>query len=103
VDEIIPFIGGCEVADYGIAGSKELAANAVKALGDNYACFIANHGNICCGTNMDHAWTVCQQVEIAARIQWQASLLGTIYALPQEAEDAEKEIFGIMKDANSIK
>lgn len=103
VDEIIPFIGGCEVAEYGIAGSKELANNAVKALGENYACFIANHGNICCGVNMDHAWTVCQQVEIAARIQWQAALLGTIYALPQEAEDAEKEIFGIMKDANSIK
>ncbi len=98
VDEVIPFIGGCEVAEFGMAGTDELADNAVAALGENLAVFIANHGNVACGSNLDQAWTVCQQVEMAAKIQYRASLLGTIYAIPEEAEEAEKEIYDIMKD-----
>jgi len=100
VDEVIPFIGGCEIAEYGMAGSDELANNAVKALGKNLAVFIANHGNVCCGRSISQAWTVCRQVEMAAKIQHKASLLGTIYALPEEAEEAEKEIYDIMRDLN---
>ncbi len=98
VDEVIPFIGGCEVAEFGMAGTDDLANNAVEALGDNLAVFIANHGNVCCGGSLDKAWTVCQQVEMAAKIQYRASLLGTIYALPEEVEEEEKEIFDIMRD-----
>ncbi|MEX2681701.1 MAG: NAD(P)-dependent oxidoreductase [Candidatus Sigynarchaeota archaeon] len=98
VDEIIPFIGGCNVAEYGEAGSEELAENAVKALADNYAVFIANHGNVCVGVSADHAWRTCELVEFAAKIQYHASLLGTIYAIPEEAESHEKEIFEIMKE-----
>ncbi len=100
VDEVIPFIGGCEVAEYGMAGSDELANNVVKALGKNLAVFMANHGNVCCGRSISQAWTVCRQVEMAAKIQHKASLLGTIYALPEEAEEAEKEIYDIMRDLN---
>ncbi|MFW9852473.1 MAG: class II aldolase/adducin family protein, partial [Candidatus Thorarchaeota archaeon] len=98
VDEIIPFIGGCEVAEFGMAGTDELAANAVESLGDNLAVFIANHGNVACGTTLEQAWTVCQQVELAAKIQYHAAQLGTIYAIPEEAEEAEREIFDLMKD-----
>ncbi|MHA1954944.1 MAG: NAD(P)-dependent oxidoreductase [Candidatus Heimdallarchaeaceae archaeon] len=100
VDEVIPFIGGCEVAEFGMAGTDDLANNAVEALGDNLAVFIANHGNVGCGANLGQAWTVCQQVEMAAKIQYRAALLGTIYAIPEEAEEAEKEMFEIMKDLN---
>ena len=100
VDEVIPFIGGCEVAEFGMAGTDEIAENAVKALGDNLAVFIANHGNVACGATLDQAWTVCQQVEMAAMIQYKASLLGTIYAISEEAEEAEREIYDIMKDMN---
>ena len=99
VDEIIPFIGGCEVAEYGMAGTENIAIKAVQALGNNYAVFLPNHGNVCCGTNMKHAYTVLQQVEFAARIQYRASLFGTIYAIPEEAEEDEKEMFEIMRDA----
>jgi len=101
VDEIIPFIGGCEVAEFGMAGTDELAENAVQALGDNLAVFIANHGNVGCGSSLDQAWTVCQQVEMAAKIQHKAALLGTIYALPEEAEEAEKEIYDLMREMDS--
>ncbi len=100
VDEVIPFIGGCEVAEFGMAGSDDLANNAVEALGDNLSVFIANHGNVACGSSLEQAWTVCQQVEMAAMIQYKASLLGTIYAIPEEAEEEEREIYDIMKDMN---
>ncbi len=100
VDEIIPFIGGCEVAEFGMAGTDELANNAVTALGENLAVFIANHGNVGCGATLEQAWTVCQQVEMAAKTQYRAALLGTIYAISEEAEEAEKEMFDIMKDLN---
>jgi len=102
VDEIIPFIGGCEIAEYGMAGSKDIANKAVQALGKNYAVFLPNHGNVCCGTNMKHAYTVLQLVEFAAKVQYKASLLGTIYAIPEEVEEDEKEMFEILRDLGDL-
>jgi D-3-phosphoglycerate dehydrogenase len=97
-DEVLTFIGGCNVADYGEAGTEELAKNAVKALGGNYACFIANHGNVCAGTSLEHAWKNCLLVEYTARIQYHASLLDPIYGLPEDAEAHEQEIYEIMRE-----
>ena len=102
VDEIIPFIGGCEIAEYGMAGTEDISRKALKALGNNYAVFLPNHGNICIGTDMHHAFTVLTQLEFAAKVQYKASLLGTIYALPEEAEKDEKEMFEIMREANDM-
>ncbi|MBY9002508.1 MAG: class II aldolase/adducin family protein [Candidatus Lokiarchaeota archaeon] len=102
VDEIIPFIGGCEVAQYGMAGTEEISQKALVSLGNNYAVFLPNHGNVCIGTDIKHAYTVLQLVEFAAKIQYRASLLGTIYALPEEAENDEKEMFEIMREANDM-
>lgn len=102
VDEIIPFIGGCELAEYGMAGTEDISFKAVQALGNNYAVMLPNHGNVCCGTDMKHAYTVLQQVEFAARVQYKASLLGTIYAIPEDAEEDEKEMFEIMREANDM-
>ncbi len=100
VDEIIPFIGGCEVSEFGMAGTDELAENAVKALGNNMTVMIANHGNVGCGKDLEQAWFTCQLVEFAAKIQYRAATLGTMYAIPEEAEESEKEIYEIMKDMN---
>jgi D-3-phosphoglycerate dehydrogenase len=102
VDEIIPFIGGCEIAEYGMAGTQEISQKALNALGNNYAVFLPNHGNICIGTDLKHAYRVLQLVEFAAKIQYRASLLGTIYALPEDAEKDEKEMFEIMREANDM-
>jgi D-3-phosphoglycerate dehydrogenase len=102
VDEIIPFIGGCEIADYGMAGTEDISQKALKALGNNYAAFLPNHGNICVGIDMRHAFTVLELLEFASKIQYKASLLGTIYALPEDAEKDEKEMFEIMREANDM-
>jgi len=102
VDEIIPFIGGCELAEYGMAGTEDISQKAIQALGNNYAVFLPNHGNVCCGIDIKHAYTVLEQVEFAAKVQYKASLLGTIYAIPEEAEEDEKEMFEIMRESNEI-
>ena len=102
VDEIIPFIGGAELAEYDMAGTEEISLKAVAALGNNYAVLLPNHGNVCVGTDMKHAYTVLQQVEFAAKVQYRASLLGTIYALPEDAEEDEKEMFEIFREANDL-
>jgi D-3-phosphoglycerate dehydrogenase len=100
VDEIIPFIGGCEISEFGMAGTDELAENAVSALGNNMTVMIANHGNVGCGKDIEQAWFTCQLVEFAAKIQYRAATLGTMYAIPEEAEESEKEMYDIMKDMN---
>lgn len=40
IDEMVPFLGGTiEMAEYGMPGSDELAANAVKGLGEKSTCY----------------------------------------------------------------
>ncbi|MHA1794058.1 MAG: NAD(P)-dependent oxidoreductase [Promethearchaeota archaeon] len=102
VDEFIPFVGGCNITEFAMAGTKELAANCVKALGDNYAALIANHGNVCCGGNLDQAWNNCQMVEHAAKVQHLASMFGTIYGIPIDVEESEKDIFDIIKSSSNL-
>ena len=41
---------------------------------------------------------MCLQVEMAAKIQFRATQLGTIYALPEEAEEMEKDMYEAMHD-----
>ena len=100
VDEIIPFIGGCEISQFGMAGTDEIAENVVAALGENMAVMIANHGNVGCGHSLEQAWFTCQLVEFAAKIQYRAATLGTMYAIPEETEESEKEIYNILKETN---
>ncbi|MHA1716397.1 MAG: NAD(P)-dependent oxidoreductase [Promethearchaeota archaeon] len=98
VDEFIPFVGGCEVARFAMAGTQELADYCVKALKDNYAVLLANHGNVCCGKDLDHAWNICKSVENAAKTQLLSAIYGKIYAIPEDAEGEEREIFELMRD-----
>ena len=55
------------VADYGIAGSKRLAENVIKALGDRPGCIMSNHGMVCCGTDLEDAFRRALAMEEAAR------------------------------------
>ena len=44
--------GSIKVAKYALAGTKELAENAVEAMGMSNAVLLANHGAVCCGTTL---------------------------------------------------
>ena len=97
LDEIVFMIGGeIEVAEYGMPGSKELAQNAVRALGRKNAVLLANHGSLCCGKNLENAFETAELVERVAKIFILCSLLGKPKSLPQEALELEQKIFEMM-------
>lgn len=94
LDDIVLMLGGeIEVAEYGIPGSKELAENAVRALGKKNAVLLANHGALCCGKNLEGAFVNAELVERAAKIFILSSLLGKPKNLPQEVVQLEQQIF----------
>lgn len=103
VEEFVPYIGGeVKVADYGEAGSEEIAENAIKALGDLNAVILSNHGNICCGSHIEGALDVLKMLERTAKIYIFAKLLGTPKSLPEETVDYELDIFEIFKESKKI-
>ncbi len=97
LDEMVLMIGGeIEVAEYGMPGSRELAQNAVRALGRKNAVLLANHGSLCCGKNLENAFETAELVERVAKIFILCSLLGKPKSLPQEALELEQKIFEMM-------
>ncbi|SFR01122.1 class II aldolase/adducin family protein [Desulfoscipio geothermicus] len=70
------------VARYARAGTSNLAAVAVEALGQNNAVLLANHGLVGIGRTVEEAFTVCQVVEKAARVYTLAELLGRAAIIP---------------------
>jgi L-fuculose-phosphate aldolase len=69
VEDVVQAVGGgIEVAEYAMSGTKELAQNAVLALGTKNAVLLANHGVVCCGCNLEEAMTISGLVEKAAQI-----------------------------------
>ncbi len=73
------------VAPYATYGSEELAALAAAALGSEYnAVLLATHGLLAVGTDIERAFTVAEEVELVARICWQARAIGTPVALPDD-------------------
>lgn len=102
-EEFVPYIGG-EVlcADYGEAGTKELAEGVVAVLEERNAVLLANHGNLCCGSHLDGAYTVLQYLERGAKIYYLARLVKDPNLLPEDTIDYEMDIFDIFKDSKKI-
>ena len=69
VDDMAHINGGpIQCAEYALSGTDQLAANAVKALGDGNAVLLANHGAVCCGKTLKAALIVAELIEKAAQI-----------------------------------
>jgi len=102
-EEFIPYIGG-EVlcAKYGEAGTEELAEEVLTALEERNAVLLANHGNLCCGSHLDGAYTVLKYLERGAQIYYLSKLIKDPNLLPEDTIDYEKEIFEIFKDSKKI-
>jgi L-fuculose-phosphate aldolase len=93
VEDLAQIIGGeVPVAEYGPAGSRELAGKVVEALGESNAVLLANHGMVGVGVDLEEAFNVCQIVEKAAQIYLWASLAGTPVAL------SRSEVVKLRKD-----
>lgn len=64
----VQFGGPVPVAKYAIPGSKDLADNATRSLGDGGAVLIANHGVLAVGADLSEAIDRAELVERSAEI-----------------------------------
>ncbi|MFX0138986.1 MAG: NAD(P)-dependent oxidoreductase [Candidatus Hodarchaeota archaeon] len=103
MEELVPYIGGeVQCADYGEAGSEELAKTVINALEERNAVLLANHGNLCCGSHLEGAKTVLDYLERGAKIFYLAKLVKDPQLLPEDTVDYEMDIFDIFKESKKI-
>jgi len=98
-EDFVQLVGNKVVcAKYGLPGSKELAKNAVIALGERKAVFLLNHGTLCVGKDMKEAMKVCYVVEKTAHIYILSKNIGKCRIIPEEAikamQDFAKNSYG---------
>lgn len=92
IDEAAQLLGGAvRCAEYALPGSHELAVNVINALGSDAACLMANHGAVCVGKDMDHAFKVCAVLEMTSQIYQLARSIGTVQMLKEDDIKAMKE------------
>ncbi len=84
VEHYIHLGGTVKCAEYGPAGSKEIAENVVKALGSNNAALMAGHGAVCTGDTMRLAWVNAVFLESIAQKTVFAKLTGELHVLKEE-------------------
>lgn len=61
------YVGGtARTATYGIPGTKKLTKGTVKGIAGRNACFMANHGVTCCGTDLETAYKTCAVLDSSA-------------------------------------
>jgi L-fuculose-phosphate aldolase len=92
-DQVICLGGEIQVADYAFSGSRELDANVIKALGDNNAVILANHGALSVGSSIRDAFTNCEMLEKTSQIYVNASTLGKVNKLSVEAIEKGRCLF----------
>ena len=85
LEEMAQLLGGVvRVAPYTPAGTGELGAAAVDALGDKSAVFLANHGVVGVGRTLKEALLICQVVEKGALTYLFSQCMGTPHLLNDE-------------------
>lgn len=93
-EDMVQIVGGrVEVADYFLPGSQELAVSAIKALGNNNACVLANHGLLSASGSLNETYKVTQIVEKSAQSVILAHALGTPVELSQEDVDFMRDFY----------
>lgn len=65
-----------KVSDYAEFGTQELSKAMLKALQSRTACLLANHGQICFGSDLDKAVGLAREIETLCQQYWAASLAG---------------------------
>lgn len=91
IDEAAQILAGpARCAEFALPGSTELAQNVDKALGDGFACLMANHGAVCVGGDIEYAFRACKVLEMTAQIYYMARAIGTPQVLPPETVATER-------------
>ena len=64
------------VSDYAEFGTQSLSDTMLSALKDRSACLLANHGQICFGSDLDRAIWLAREIETLCQQYWAACLAG---------------------------
>ncbi len=72
------------LAPYATFGTPELARNVAEHIGECNALLLANHGLVAIGANLATAFAVADEIELVARIYYQAKSIGKPVILPEE-------------------
>ncbi len=91
IDEAAQCFGDvCRVAEYALPGSRELADNCVKTLGEtSNCCLLKSHGAVCLGADMKCAFRAVKVLEVTAQIYQLIRACGGSYQ-PISKENIEK-------------
>ena len=76
------------LAPYVTFGTKRLAEVAVNFCGDANAVLLAHHGVVVCGKDVPGAFSLAQDVEYLAELQYRARCVGSPNVLTDEQVDA---------------
>ena len=94
IDEMVIMLGdSVQVADYAFPSTEELGESAAAALGERNAVLLRNHGLIGVGKSVEDALKACRLAEHLAKVFVLARTLGSVGELPQDAVNAEVELF----------
>ncbi len=75
--EMEPFLGGeINVAPFYKAGSVEVSKSVIPYLSNANSCLMANHGVVCCGSDIKSAFLSAEYVEDAAKIYYYSLNIG---------------------------
>lgn len=75
------------LAPYATFGTPELARNVATGIGEYNAVLLANHGLVAVGADLGRAFNTAEEIELVARIYYQAESVGTPVILPGEEMD----------------
>ena len=64
------------VAPYATFGTKELAENISKTIGNYNAVLLANHGLITIGVDLSSTFYIAEEIELVAQIYYQSRCIG---------------------------
>lgn len=82
------------LAPYATFGSEELADNIIASIGSYNAVLLANHGLVAVGQDMNSSFNVAEEIELVARIYYQAKSLGQPVLVDAEEMVRVTEKFG---------
>ena len=72
------------IAPYATFGTAELAQNIVASIGNYNAVLLSNHGLVTVGPNLPTAFSAAEELELVARIYYQAKCIGDPVILPDD-------------------
>jgi L-fuculose-phosphate aldolase len=91
VHYLVGFCGNkVPLAPYATFGTAELSENILNSISNYNACLLANHGIVTVGPNMAAAFTTAEELELVARLYYQAKCLGE----PVILSDQEMAVIG---------